>query len=264
MDWRKKLYHQETPPPESVWEALSVELRDDPAFLRLMLRNQEVEAPPMAWEKIRAELGEPSPAVVPMNEPALRKPFWHYVAAAAVIGITVAGILFLSPDGRSPVPATDMATSLSSADSPPRLNGSATSPAEQEPASTSEKPQPGDLAIANAKSPGTRPKDILPATSDAEVPAAMPRRAGAEKPKLIYTDGNYIQVASEDGQYRRVSYKCENMLPCLVKGKRKAEPKPCDENLEKWKMQLGLAGFVPAGDNFFDIAGMAQMLEASK
>jgi hypothetical protein len=271
MDWRKQLYHLEMPPPEPVWENLARELRYDPSSLRRSLRADEVAPPPDAWEQIRIQVQDTQPENAIRRVPQRWAPIRQYVAAAAVIGLTVAGIYYLSPVGHAPIPADQVSTSLyPSSDSqkgrasarkmaaPTAGTGHEANPEARssESPSGSALPSTGPPAFSNTLAAGAPGGNTKKPTA---------RKGSVKEPELVYTDGNYIQVAGADGQYRRVSYKCRNMLPCLVKGgKIPRDTQACEGQVEMWKQQLGRSGLVPAGDNFFDIAEMARLLGTSK
>lgn len=200
----------------------------------------EAEVPAEAWEAIRESIA-PEPEKQPA--PVRRMPVWQYAAAAVVILGTALGIYYISPGKNSPVGAEQLATSLIPKDSP--LAGTSATPAPAVPVATAAVTTP-DPAKADPGHPHTFKEYHSPGIT------------------VSYTDGNYIRLRATDGRDHRVSYKCAVLIPCLANGAKAEDKVPCAEDLNNWKKKLGESGFIPAPDNFFDIAGMASMLESAK
>ncbi len=167
-------------------------------------------------------------------------PIWQYAAAAAVILGTTLGIYYISPEPGVHVGPGQLATSLTRKDSP--VIGKS-------------------MDLSGTKTPANTAPELVKA--DPGHPHIF-NEYHAPGVTVSYVDGNYIRLRSMDGKDHRVSYKCAVMIPCLAHGAKAEDRVPCAEDLNNWKKKLGESGFIPSPDNFFDIAGMASMLESSK
>jgi hypothetical protein len=243
MNWKEQLYHHEEMPPLEAWNRIAETIESDPVDLRRRLGDWETAPPEEAWHHIQDSISKP---VIEAPVKPMRKPVWRYwVAAAAVIGLGIGLYQLVSgPEGSL---APKVATSLFPSDSPIRKEGK--SPP------TTQTPAPA----------GNTPKATIAAT--AETDAGHPhifKEYHAPGAEVSYDDGNYIRVKARDGRSHRVSYKCVAMIPCLVKSAPQQDQRACEADLDKWARKLGTSGFIPSPDNFFDIAGMASMLESAR
>ncbi len=69
-------------------------------------------------------------------------------------------------------------------------------------------------------------------------------------------DENYIYLVTKSGEVKRVSYKLEKMVPEIMKQD--------GEKFRKWSNKIEASAFIPAGNNFFDIAEMIRILGDEK
>lgn len=70
--------------------------------------------------------------------------------------------------------------------------------------------------------------------------------------KMNPDDENYIYLVTNSGEVKRVSYKLEKMISEI----RKQD----GDKLRKWTDKLEKSAFIPAGNNFFDIAEMVRII----
>jgi hypothetical protein len=65
-------------------------------------------------------------------------------------------------------------------------------------------------------------------------------------------DENYIYLVTNSGEVKRVSYKLEKMITEI----RRQD----GDKIRRWTDKLEHSAFIPAGDNFFDIAEMIKIM----
>ena len=261
MDWRKKLYHHEAPPPDKTWAAIADRLKDDPAGLRRRLADQEIPPPAQVWSEIRLHLDQDDIQKEFKTIPIRKMPFWQYAAAAVIVGFTALGVFYLTPHGESPKMQVKMATSISSTAKKWKdsrsLNDSLRNSSSPSIVDTISR----NIIHGNADQMGSNQKNE---SSSAEI--SEEREKAKVQPKMTNVEGHYIHLAKGMAQYDRISYKCQDLIPCLMKKDKNtsSSTRACTEQVEKWKSQLGKAGFIPSGDNFFDIAEMVDYLKKNK
>ena len=242
MEWRKNLYDFEAAPPNDTWEKISRELDSDVPAIREAL-YEYAEAPPQdIWSRIEVQLEDPK--VVPLFR-RYRKPIAYTAAAAAVL----TGVMFFS--------------NLFNTDEKsfsPDISASVFKPVESVPGSvpsTEPDNRPTDSNVLSIQPPivaqKTVPETVKPADTRNETKKAI---ATIQPVRFDPDDENYIYLTASNGEVKRVSYKFEEMLPEMKKQN--------SELIRKWKEKLAASSFVPAGNNFFDIAEMVQILQEEK
>jgi hypothetical protein len=236
MEWRKNLYEYEETPPNNNWEKISRELDSDVPALRDALFDYAEEPPATAWQAIAATLDQPS--ATPVHR--YRKPLAYVAAAAAV----VAGILFFSgffnSNNKEFIP--EISASVYKPVAP--VQETQTPDAGSRPDSPSIDQQ---LAVIEKRSVEQMQKqDDQFRISKRDVAAIQPVKFDPE-------DENYIYLTTANGEVKRLSYKFEEMIPEMKKQD--------SEMIRKWKEKLEASSFIPAGNNFFDIAEMISILQ---
>ena len=105
---------------------------------------------------------------------------------------------------------------------------------------------------------------IIPSDSPAKGNVTEP----AVKPPVSYADGNYIQVLTNDGAYKNVSYKFYDMVQVMYANDTQASTsegrKYWQNTISAWNEKIVTSSFVPSGSNFFDLAEMISILEEGK
>ncbi|HSF46367.1 MAG TPA: hypothetical protein VLA58_10165 [Chitinophagaceae bacterium] len=241
MEWRKNLYDYEAAPPNDTWEKISRELDSDVPAIREALYDYAELPPQGVWRGIESQLDEPK--LLPLYR-RYRKPLVYIAAAAAVLS----GVMFFSNFLR-----TDKKTFS------PDISASVYKPLEPAPqASTISPDRPKDSNNSLKLPPVADQKyssDAVPLKSDTrnETKTSI---ASIQPIRFDPDDENYIYLTAANGEVKRVSYKFEEMIPEMKKQN--------SELIRKWKEKLEASSFVPAGDNFFDIAEMVKILQEEK
>jgi hypothetical protein len=235
MEWRKNLYQFEENPPGNSWKNIRERLDEDVPMVREALENFEEVPPAQSWKAISASLDN-VPVVAPVRwyrRPAV------ITAAAAVL----AGIIFFSAylsqnetnnQGLSASvlkPVTPKATVPSGSDSFSSASADVLTP----PVSIAEQPP--------------SPSDAVDTRNEKYTP-------GPVHFKFDRDDENYIYLTTSTGELKRVSYKFEELIPEI----RRQD----GEIVQQWKNKLATSAFIPAGNNFFDIAEMIRLMEEER
>jgi hypothetical protein len=237
MEWRKNLYEYEAAPPEDTWGKIVMELDQDVPSIREALYDYAEEPPASSWLTILAEMDEPK--TVSINK--YRRPLGYVAAAAAVL----AGVIFFTKMDYS-----------GSKEFRPDISASVYKPSVPE-KSTIDPPAPGTTSIQE-------PTGISPNTKAEPTPEIQTEQrnetrrsiASIQPVRFDPNDENYIYLTTYNGEVKRISYKFEEMIPEIKKQN--------SELIRKWRAKLESSSFVPAGNNFFDIAEMVKILEEEK
>jgi hypothetical protein len=239
MEWRKNLYEYEETPPNNNWEKISRELDSDVPAIREALYDYAEEPPVSAWQAITANLDQPSATPVFRY----RKPLAYVAAAAAVL----AGIMFFSDllNGNEKEFAPEISASVYKPVAPVQ---EAQVPAEDNRTDSPSLDQ--QLAVIEKKSVEELQKQ------DDQLRISKRNIASIQPVKFDPDDENYIYLTASNGEVKRLSYKFEEMIPEMKKQD--------SELIRKWKEKLEASSFIPAGNNFFDIAEMIRILQEEK
>lgn len=239
MEWRKNLYEYEETPPNNTWEKISRELDSDVPAIREALYDYAEEPPVSAWQAITANLDQPSATPVFRY----RKPLAYVAAAAAVL----AGIMFFSDllNGNEKEFVPEISASVYKPVAPVQEA--------QAPATGNRTDSPSldqQLAVIEKKSVEELQKQ------DDRLRISKRDIASIQPVKFDPDDENYIYLTASNGEVKRLSYKFEEMIPEMKKQD--------SELIRKWKEKLEASSFIPAGNNFFDIAEMIKILQEEK
>jgi hypothetical protein len=239
MEWRKNLYEYEETPPNNTWEKISRELDSDVPAIREALYDYAEEPPVSAWQAITANLDQPSATPVFRY----RKPLAYVAAAAAVL----AGIMFFSDllNGNEKEFVPEISASVYKPVAPVQ---EAQAPAEDNRTDSPSLDQ--QLAVIEKKSVEELQKQ------DDQLRISKRDIASIQPVKFDPDDENYIYLTATNGEVKRLSYKFEEMIPEMKKQD--------SELIRKWKEKLEASSFIPAGNNFFDIAEMIKILQEEK
>jgi hypothetical protein len=239
MEWRKNLYEYEETPPNNAWEKISRELDSDVPVIREALYDFAEEPPASAWTAITANLDQPSATPVFRY----RKPLAYVAAAAAVL----TGIMFFSDflNGNEKEFVPEISASVYKPVAPvqevqvPTEDNRTDSPSMDQQLSVLEKKSVEELQ---------KQEDQL-RISKRDIASIQPVKFDPD-------DENYIYLTASNGEVKRLSYKFEEMIPEMKKQD--------SELIRKWKEKLEASSFIPAGNNFFDIAEMLKILQEEK
>jgi hypothetical protein len=241
MEWRKNLYDFEAAPPNGTWDKINQELDSDVPPIREALYSYTELPPQGVWPRIESQLDDPN--VIPIYR-RYRKPIAYIAAAAAVL----TGVMFFSNL------FTSNEKSLG-----PDISASVYKPVESNPGSA---PSPVPL-ISSTDSNNSSVQTPLPVKKIvAETKPANARNetktaiASIQPVRFDPDDENYIYLTAPNGEVKRLSYKFEEMIPEMKKQN--------SELIRKWKEKLEASSFIPAGNNFFDIAEMVKILQEEK
>ncbi|HLO82663.1 MAG TPA: hypothetical protein VK166_16975 [Chitinophagaceae bacterium] len=240
MEWRKNLYDYEETPPNNAWEMISKELDSDVPAIREALYDYAEEPPVTSWQAITASLDQPT--ISPIYR--YRKPLTYVAAAAA----TITGLIFFSNYFNTD--KKEFGT--------PEISASVYKPVapaveSQSSVETSEPDSPSvtrQLAVIEKKS-----GEEVQQQNDQYQPAKR-NIASIQQVRFDPDDENYIYLTTSKGEVKRLSYKFEEMIPEMKKQD--------GEMIRKWKEKLEASSFIPAGNNFFDIAEMIRIMQEEK
>jgi hypothetical protein len=279
MQWQKKLYQHEELPPPGVWDEIKKTLADEPYQVGLSLFELTDTPPAEVWEFVSAAIKTPQieqPKTIIHN---IRRTALSYAAAIAGIGLFISLLVFLLNNKPDQVGVKDLAAGLNFQDSPlvdddkkdtagnvagnlmEKTNDQASETPLIEPAPVVKPPRVTEtLAVIQPSEQKSIP---------VKTPGNPVKKNTGLKNKVSYSDGNYILVYSPEGDYKRVSYKLADMVHTLHETGQSAKSQNADTQrwnkvLSEWKEKIGQSSFIPAGTNFFDIAEMAEMLNAEK
>lgn len=238
MEWRKNLYDYEATPPNDTWEKISREIENDVPAIREALYDYAEEPPALTWLAIEGQLDKA--IVTPLNR--YRKPLAYVTAAAAVLS----GLIFFS----------DIFNKDQKGSVAPELSASVYKPVQ--PSAPVEPAENNSQTIADDPSEPASEKSPAPEKVPVSDQRNETKRAIASIQPLSFDpdDENYIYLTSANGEVKRISYKFEEMIPEMKKQN--------SELIRKWKQKLESSAFIPAGDNFFDIAEMVKILQEEK
>lgn len=239
MEWRKNLYEYEETPPNNAWEKISRELDSDVPAIREALFEYAEEPPEAAWQVITANLDQPQ--LTPIYR--YRKPLTYVAAAAAVL----TGIMFFSnffnADKKEFTP--DISASVYKPVGPSQKTQTQVKNSKKDSPSVNQQ-----LAVIEKKSEEELQKQ------DDQFKVRKRDIAAIQPVKFDPDDENYIYLTNSNGEVRRLSYKFEEMIPEMKKQD--------SEMIRKWKEKLEASSFIPAGNNFFDIAEMIRIMQEDK
>ena len=283
MLWQKKLYqHEELPPPE-VWDEIKNTLAGEPYMVRQSLFELTDTPPADVWEFVSAsikstEIEQPKTIIHNIRRTAL-----SYAAAIIGIGLFISILVFLLNNKPDQFGVKDLAAGLNFQDSPlvdeniKDTTGNLSGMLVEKPETTKEQVSetPVNKSALPEKSKRQTEKTIAAVQPQVQKSASEKTTSKESKTngwsnnKVSYSDGNYILVYSPDGEYKRVSYKLAEMVHTLHETdqepkSQKAATQRWKKVLSEWKEKAGQSTFIPSGTNFFDIAEMAEMLNAEK
>lgn len=279
MLWQKKLYlHEELPPPE-VWDEIKKTLEEEPYQVRQSLFTLSETPPAEVWEKVAAAIKTPEAEQPKRIIHNIRRTALSYAAAITGIGFFISLLVFLLNNKADQVGVKDLAAGLNFQDSP-LIDDNKSDTADNFASILPEKSATADQVT---QTPQNKPaaENITPRISpnlavvQNEELMTIPQKVKTKPAKstdrtintVSYSDGNYILVYGSDGAYKRVSYKLADMVHSLHETnpsakKQTAETQRWNKVLSEWKEKVGQSTFIPSGTNFFDIAEMAEMLNA--
>jgi hypothetical protein len=242
MEWRKNLYDYEAAPPNDAWDKISRELDSDVPAIREALHDYAEVPPQGVWTRIENQLDDPK--VVPLYR-RYQKPIAYIAAAAAVL----TGVMFFSN-----LAGTDEKTFS------PDISASVFKPIEPNHGSAPSKGQisiPADSSSSIIQPPVAAQKTVAEKLKHVDSRNEKKSDIATLQPvRFDPDDDNYIYLTVNNGEVKRVSYKFEEMIPEMKKQN--------SELIRKWKEKLEASSFVPAGNNFFDIAEMVKILQDEK
>jgi hypothetical protein len=227
MQWQKKLYQLEELPPPGIWEEMKKALADEPYQIRQSLNEYAVTPPVNVWENVIYQIEQKE---IPVSVPFLhkfRRTTLSYAAAIIGIGLFTALLVFLFNN----------------------------------------KPNTEDLELVKVKPViASLNKPAVNSVSNKKLNESGHKPA---KQKVSYSDGNYILLYENNGQPNRVSYKLSDMVQSLhnnepSSGNTKEAAEIWNKKITAWKEKMGHSTFIPSASNFFDIAEMAEILNAEK
>jgi hypothetical protein len=121
---------------------------------------------------------------------------------------------------------------------------------------------PEDFSVtdvsASVYKPAVQGSETLSSTNTDEKGSMekQPLQSDPASVKMNPDDENYIYLVTNSGEVKRVSYKLEKMI---------SEIRNQDgDKLRKWTDKLEKSAFIPAGNNFFDIAEMVRVISDEK
>jgi hypothetical protein len=240
MEWRKNLYDYQETPPGNAWEMISKELDSDVPAIREALYDYAEEPPAASWQAITASLDQPIPGTIYRY----RRPLTYVAAAAA----TITGLIFFS--NYINTDKKDFAT--------PEISASV-----YKPVVPSVQPDTNvDNSVSDSAST-TRQLAVIDGKSADETGKQSEQYqnskrdfASIQQVKFDPDDENYIYLTTSKGEVKRLSYKFEEMIPEMKKQD--------GEMIRKWREKLEASSFIPAGNNFFDIAEMVRIMQEEK
>ncbi len=288
MQWQKKLYQHEELPPPGIWDEMKKVLADEPYQIRQSLNEYTVTPPANVWENISFQIEKKDiPASVPFLH-KFRRTTLSYAAAITGIGLFTALLVFLFNNKPDEVGVKDLAAGLNFQDSPLLENISTDTNQDLEKNLTVNKLSQvkpntenlsGDVASKNNES---KTADIVPVKGNPVISSIKNTNAGVglktnhnesaqiiSSQKVSYSDGNYILLYENNGQPNRVSYKLSDMVQSLhsnepSSGNTKEAAEIWNKKITAWKEKMKHSTFIPSASNFFDIAEMAEILNAEK
>lgn len=228
MQWQKKLYEHEELPPEEAWKNIQKEITGEPYLIREKLFSMESEPPANSWELIRDAVEEKTETPVKKLTPVKwRNRVPAYAAAVAVAALVLTALIYLMNNESASIGSADLTASLSKNDSP---------------------------------------KQSLSANNDADqslpgIQKIVPNAAG-----VSWEDGNYIYISTSQGGYNRLSYKFQEMVKVVYEKDSASKEETgraeyWNKTMTDWKDKVAASSFIPAGNNFFDLAEMISLLE---
>ena len=288
MQWQKKLYQHEELPPPGIWDEMIKVLADEPYQIRQSLNEYTVTPPEKVWENLTSQIEtKDTPASVPFLH-KFRRTSLSYAAAITGIGLFTALLVFLLNNKPNEVGVKDLAAGLNFQDSPLVENNSTDTNRDPVKDLALNKPaegglnsvnQPGNSASKNneLKTEDVAPVKVNPLISSIKKPESPiglntnPKKTTQKNTskKVSYSDGNYILMYENNGQANRVSYKLAEMVQSLhtnehASGNTKETAQLWEKKITEWKEKMGHSTFIPSASNFFDIAEMAEILNAEK
>jgi hypothetical protein len=288
MQWQKKLYQHEELPPPGIWDEMIKVLADEPYQIRQSLNEYTATPPDKVWENITFQIEKKdTPASVSFLH-KFRRTTLSYAAAITGIGLFTALLVFLLNNKPNEVGVKDLAAGLNFQDSPLLENNNTDTNQDLEKNLTLNKPaegslnsenQPGNAASKNdeLKKEDITPVKVNPVIASIKKPhAPIGLKTNPKEPeqkisskKVSYSDGNYILMYENNGQANRVSYKLAEMVQSLnsnelAPGNSKESAQLWQKKITEWKEKMGHSTFIPSASNFFDIAEMAEILNAEQ
>lgn len=238
MEWRKNLYQFEATPPDDAWENVKKELETDVPKIRELFDEYTAQPPAQVWNAITTELdrSEKTPVIW------YRRPSFVTAAAASIAGIVFLYTYFFSGPGEFSTP--DVSASVYKPAISTKLT-TTTADADKND-SIEKKPlvilQPGLHDIVPFSGSFGKSSQGISSSTQPD-PASM---------AVNQDDENYIYLVTNSGEVKRVSYKLEKMITEI----RRQE----GDKISRWTDKLEHSAFIPAGDNFFDIAEMVKIM----
>ena len=287
MQWQKKLYQHEELPPPGIWDEMKKILADEPYHVRQSLSEYSVTPPSNIWDIILSEIGNKE---IPVSVPLLykiRRSALSYAAAIIGIGLFTALIVFLLNNKPNEVGVKDLAAGLNFQDSPLLENNKDTNQDFQKNQTLNQPDRNIIVSENNPENPveknidqkvedNDRVNKNLVISAIKKPDASFAKKTNQKKSsqnnssqKISYSDGNYILLYENDGQSNRISYKLADMVQSLhnnelSSGNTKEATQLWNKKITEWKEKMGHSTFIPSASNFFDIAEMAEILNAEK
>lgn len=270
MQWQKELYQYQEIPPPHCWQEVQQQLGEEPIALGALLHEASENPPALIWNAIERDIRQ-SKQQAPATIRSFRRPYLSY--AAAVAGLVLFGsiLLYVANQRSATIDVKDLAAGISLSDSQKQQKEADTAPSQspastEAPAQTAELPPVQEKAAENAGKEAIAPQTLAASNQpDAKIHAENPPSPGTAlgDTKIVYTDGNYIQLVKPDGEVTRVSYKLAGMVKSMQGKKAEtAEQRKWMSTIDQWKAKLEQSSYAPAASNFFDIAGMLEVMEA--
>jgi hypothetical protein len=238
MEWRKNLYQFEATPTDDAWENIKKELETDVPKIRELFDEYTAQPPAQVWNAISSELdrSEKTPVIWYL------RPYFVTAAAASIAGIVFLYTYFfagpgefLTPDVSASVykPAISSTLPATAANADKNDSFEKRPPVILQPAMRDIVPFPGSFGKSSQGFSSITQPD----------PASM---------AVNQDDENYIYLVTNSGEVKRVSYKLEKMITEI----RRQD----GDKIRRWTDKLEHSAFIPAGDNFFDIAEMIKIM----
>ncbi|MCC6289054.1 MAG: hypothetical protein IT249_14320 [Chitinophagaceae bacterium] len=293
--FRDKLFHAEEAPPENMWSKIAGDLDNEYILFKDILFNAEETPPPAAWNNIQAILDDNTTGKAPVI--SLSK-ILKIAAAAAIIGILFFTTNYFINTDKSVTDnhSTAQQTTKPQEKSGTEKNNVQQGAIAEQPAQASE--QNKSLIASNTEvrksriqennrqinvySDGGSVSTPSLAFVDAEQSAVTDKYdlgssfskrvrnlKGEIKEDISLLDlpNSYFLMTGPDGQSIRVSSKFRNTIQYLNGSGNEElldvilrESRYWKNIFREWKEKVGTSAFVPAANNFMDIAALMQLL----
>lgn len=248
MEWRKNLYQFEATPPDDAWENVKKELDSDVPKIRELLADYSEQPPAPVWAGISAELDKSEETPDKSEKTPViwyRRPSFVTSAAASIAGIVLLYTFFFSE--RKDFSPADLSASVYKPTIQSTQPGTSV---DRDNKDSFDKPSFSVLHPATPDFVSISQGSIQPDSKSANISRIS--QADPVSLSMKQDDENYIYLVTNSGEVKRVSYKLEKMITEI----RKQD----GDKLRKWTDKLENSAFIPAGNNFFDIAEMVKII----